>query len=52
MGHPPAEGDEVAFGETVIRVEKMEDLGVAEVSLQIGEPEGVPRVEEWEVDNE
>lgn len=52
IGHPPAEGDEVAFGDTVIRVEKMEDLGVAEVSLQIGEPEGVPRVEEWEVDDD
>jgi hypothetical protein len=37
-----------SFGETVIRVERMEDLGVAEVSLQFGEP-GVPRVEEWEV---
>jgi CBS domain containing-hemolysin-like protein len=52
MGHPPAEGDEVAFGDTVIRVEKMEDLGVAEVSLQLGGPDGMPRVEEWELDND
>jgi putative hemolysin len=49
MGHPPAEGDEVIFGETAMRVERMEDLGVAEVSLQFGEPGSVPRVEEWEV---
>ncbi len=49
MGHPPAEGDEVAIGETALRVERMEDLGVAEVSLQLGEPDSVPRVEEWEV---
>lgn len=52
MGHPPAQGDEVTFGETTLRVEHMEDLGVAEVSLQVGEPGTVPRVEEWEVGDE
>lgn len=52
MGHPPAEGDEVTFGETTVRVERMEDLGVAEVSLQLGEPGAVPRIEEWELGDE
>jgi putative hemolysin len=52
IGHPPAEGDEVAFGETILRVERMEDLGVAEVSLQVGEAGAIPRVEEWEVGDE
>lgn len=48
LGRPPEEGEEVAFEETVIRVERIEDLGVSEVSLEIGANEPVPRVEEWE----
>jgi CBS domain containing-hemolysin-like protein len=49
LGRPPEEGEEVAFGDTTIRVEKMEDLGVAEVSLDLGEYEVLPRIEEWEI---
>ncbi|MFW6042656.1 MAG: transporter associated domain-containing protein, partial [Chloroflexota bacterium] len=48
LGRPPEEGEEITFGETGIRVERMEDLGVSEVSLQIGANEPVPRVEEWQ----
>ncbi|MFW6183000.1 MAG: hemolysin family protein, partial [Chloroflexota bacterium] len=48
LGRPPEEGEEITFGETGIRVERMEDLGVSEVSLQIGADEPVPRVEEWQ----
>ncbi|HSM56526.1 MAG TPA: hemolysin family protein [Candidatus Sulfomarinibacteraceae bacterium] len=48
LGRPPEEGEEVSFDETSIRVERMEDLGVSEVSLQIGANEPVPRVEEWQ----
>jgi CBS domain containing-hemolysin-like protein len=49
LGRPPEKGEEVAFGDTSIRVEKMEDFGVAEVSLDIAEYEVLPRIEEWEV---
>jgi CBS domain containing-hemolysin-like protein len=33
LGRPPEVGDEVIIGDTVIRVESREDVGVAEVSL-------------------
>ncbi len=49
LGHPPEVGDELTFGDTVIRVESMVDLGVSEVSLQTP-PTGVrTQVGEWEV---
>ena len=49
LGRPPEEGEEVKFGDTTVRVEQMEDLGVAEVSIQIGVEDAFPRVEEWEI---
>jgi CBS domain containing-hemolysin-like protein len=49
LGRPPREKDEVAFGETVIRVEAMADLGVLEVSLQTNPEEVSGQVGEWEV---
>jgi putative hemolysin len=52
LGHPPQIGDEIIIGVTVIRVETMVDLGVSEVSLQVGSPEEVSQVGqvgEWEV---
>jgi CBS domain containing-hemolysin-like protein len=51
LGRPPEEGEEIAFDDTTIRVETIEDLAVAEVSLQIGANEPVPYVDEWEVTN-
>lgn len=47
LGRPPDEGEIVKFEDTAIRIERIEDLGVSEVSLQIGVDEPVPRVEEW-----
>lgn len=49
LGRPPDEGEVVKFGDTAIRVERMEDLGVSEISLQIDAKEPVPHVEEWEI---
>ncbi len=49
LGRPPDEGEVVKFDDTSIRVERMEDLGVSEVSVQIDVNEPVPRVEEWEI---
>lgn len=49
LGRPPDVGDEVAFGDTVIRVEMMADLGVAEVSIQTVPAEVSTQVGEWEV---
>ncbi|MFW6068287.1 MAG: hemolysin family protein [Chloroflexota bacterium] len=49
LGRPPDEGEIVKFQDTAIRIERIEDLGVSEVSLQIGVDEPVPRVEEWEI---
>lgn len=49
LGRPPDEGEIVKFEDTSIRIERIEDLGVSEVSLQIGVDEPVPRVEEWEI---
>lgn len=48
LGRPPDEGEVVKFDDMAIRVERIEDLGVSEVSLQIGVDEPVPHVEEWE----
>lgn len=49
LGRPPDEGEIVKFGDTAIRVERMEDLGVSEISLQIDAQEPMPHVEEWEI---
>lgn len=49
LGRPPDQGEVVKFGDTAIRVERMEDLGVSEVSLKIDAGEPVPHVEEWEI---
>jgi CBS domain containing-hemolysin-like protein len=49
LGRPPAEGDEITAGGTVIRVEAMEDLGVQEVSLQLPPSESATGFTEWEV---
>jgi putative hemolysin len=49
LGRLPQEGDEIALGGTAIRVEKMEDRAVAEVSLQAVSAEVSTQVGEWEV---
>lgn len=49
LGRPPAVADEIQVGDTVIRVEKMVDLGVAEVSLQIPGGQIITQIGEWEV---
>lgn len=49
LGRSPNVADEVIFGETQIRVEAMEDLGVSEVSLQLSPTEDVAPFSEWEV---
>ena len=49
IGRPPEVGDEVTFGNTEIRVEAMEDLGVTEVSIQKGIAGLATYVGEWEV---
>jgi CBS domain containing-hemolysin-like protein len=49
LGRPPEVGDELAIGETVIRVELMADLGVSIVSLQTATGDISTRIGEWEV---
>ena len=49
LGGAPAVGNEVTSGETTIRVEAMEDLGVLEVSLQMPPSDNVSSITEWEV---
>ncbi len=49
LGRPPAEGDEVTAGGTLIRVEAMVDLGVKEVSLQLPPSDSASGFTEWEV---
>lgn len=49
LGRPPAVGDQVYFGNTVISVEAMADLGVSEVSLQLPPRDSVIPFSEWEV---
>ncbi len=48
-GGVPGIGDEVKAGDTIIRVEAMEDLGVQEVSLQLPPSDSVSSITEWEV---
>lgn len=49
LGRPPVVGDEVAIGDTIIRVESMVDLGVSEVSIQTVSGDVTKQVGEWEV---
>ena len=49
LGRPPDVGDEVSFGDTVVRVETMADLGVSEVSIQTAPADVSSQVGEWEV---
>ena len=49
LGRAPEVGDKIRVNETVIRVEAMEDLGVAEVSLQLSRIDVVAPFTEWEV---
>lgn len=51
LGRPPVNADEVKIGETLIRVEGMEDLGVSEVSLLLpsSDNELGDNFSEWEV---
>jgi CBS domain containing-hemolysin-like protein len=49
LGRPPEVGDTVAVGETAIRIEAMEDLGVAELSIQMPPSGDLPSYGEWEV---
>lgn len=48
LGRAPKVGDKFSVNDTLIRIEAMEDLGVAEVSLQLPEG-GVNPFTEWEV---
>lgn len=48
LGGAPAVGDNISAGETTIRVEAMEDLGVLEVSLQLPLTDNVSSIPEWE----
>jgi CBS domain containing-hemolysin-like protein len=48
-GGVPSVGGEINTGDTVIRVEAMEDLGVQEVSLQLPPTDAVSSITEWEV---
>ncbi len=47
LGRAPYEGEEVAIDGTLVRVEKMVDLGVAEISLEKPAIE-LSRIPEWE----
>ena len=49
LGRPPEVGDELSFGDTVIRVETMVGLAVDEVSIQTAPAEVSSQVGEWEV---
>ena len=50
LGRTPKVGDAAQFGETVIRVEAMADLGVEEVSLQKPVSGDLPLIDEWGVE--
>lgn len=49
LGRPPAVGDTVTVGATAIRIEAMEDLGIAELSIQMAPVSDLPSYSEWEV---
>jgi putative hemolysin len=48
LGRAPEVGDELTFADATILIEKMEDLGVAEVALTLASPQTGP-LTEWEV---
>jgi len=48
-GGSPNVGDEVTIGETVIRVESIEDLGVEEISIKLAPSNTVASYSEWEM---
>ncbi|MBP6017220.1 MAG: HlyC/CorC family transporter [Candidatus Promineofilum sp.] len=49
LGRPPVEGDEVRFGDVVIHVETMEDLGVGELSLILPPSDADAHFTEWDM---
>ncbi len=49
MGRPPAQGDEVEYGDVNIRVETMEDLGVGELSLLLPPRDTATHFTEWDI---
>lgn len=49
LGRHPAVGDAVTVGDTAIRIEAMEDLSVAELSIQLPSSGDLPSYSEWEV---
>ncbi len=49
LGRPPVVGDEVRLGQVAIRVESMDDLSVAEVSLLLPPREADSPFSEWDV---
>lgn len=49
LGRPPKVGDEVKTGNSVIRVETMDDRSVTEVSLLPGSSDVIAQIGEWEV---
>jgi CBS domain containing-hemolysin-like protein len=49
LGRPPHVGDEVDVGGLTIRVEKVADQSVAELSFKLPDSAPVPQIEEWEV---
>ncbi|MFQ5400272.1 MAG: hemolysin family protein [Anaerolineae bacterium] len=49
LGRTPVDGEEVSINDTVIRVEAMADLGVAEVSLLLPLADRIAAYSEWEV---
>jgi len=48
-GGSPHVGDEITIGDTVIRVEAMQDLGVEEISIKLAPSNTVASYSEWEV---
>lgn len=49
LGRPPVVGEEVTFGDVMIRIETMEDLSVDEVSLQLPPGDEDSPFSEWEI---
>jgi magnesium and cobalt transporter len=51
LGRAPHEGEEVAINGLLVRVERMMDLGVTEISIPKPHPE-LRRIPEWETASE
>ena len=49
LGRQPVEGDEIVVDNQLMRVERMDDVSVAEVSLAVPPGYELPRSTEWEV---